>query len=171
MHAIIESDLDEMVLWTREGKTVASFSPHKEILKADRQTLAIISYLVSMAVHDAYGKEVSPDLFTKSVLGFRRIQHVFHSPRGIKRTALGNIERKFRKHSSCRPMSHRAVELTVSEFDNHQRAAWINPFTKTVSTASFQDLFNQALEQATEYIPQIVSGNFTIEQARELTQG
>ena len=44
-----------------------------------------------MAVHDAYGKEVSPDLFTKSVLGFRRIQHVFHSPRGIKRTALGNI--------------------------------------------------------------------------------
>ena len=68
-------------------------------------------------------------------------------------------------------MSHRAVELTVSEFDNHQRAAWINPFTKTVSTASFQDLFNQALEQATEYIPQIVSGNFTMEQARELTQG
>lgn len=171
VHAIIESDLDEMVLWTCEGKTVASFSPHKEILKADRQTLAIISYLVSMAVHDAYGKEVSPDLFTKSVLGFRRIQHVFHSPRGIKRTALGNIERKFRKHSFVQAMSHRAVELTVSEFDNHQRAAWINPFTKTVSTASFQDLFNQTLEQATEYIPQIVSGNFTIEQARELTQG
>ena len=40
-----------------------------------------------------------------------------------------------------------------------------------MSTASFQDLFNQALEQATEYIPQIVSGNFTMEQARELTQG
>ena len=93
VHAIIESDLDEMVLWTCEGKTVASFSPHKEILKADRQTLAIISYLVSMTVHDAYGEEVSPDLFTKSVLGFRRIQHVVHSPRGIKRTALGNIER------------------------------------------------------------------------------
>lgn len=109
VHAIIESDLDEMVLWTCEGKTVASFNPHKEILKADRQTLAIISYLVSMAVHDAYGKEVSPDLFTKSVLGFRRIQHVFHSPRGIKRTALGNIERKFRKHSFVQAMSHRAV--------------------------------------------------------------
>lgn len=68
-------------------------------------------------------------------------------------------------------MSHRAVELTVSEFDNHQRAAWINPFTKTVSTASFQDLFNQALEQATEYIPQIVSGNFTMEQARRAYAG
>lgn len=171
VHAIIESDLDEMMLWTREGKTIATFDPHKEILKADRQTLAIISYLVSMTVRDAYGKEVSPDLFTKSVLSFRRIQHVFHSSRGVKRAALGTIERKFRKHSFVQAMSHRAVELEESEFDNHQRAAWINPFTKAVSTASFQDLFNQALEQVMAAIPQITSGEFTMEQARKLTLG
>lgn len=171
VHAIIESDLDEMMLWTREGKTIATFDPHKEILKADRQSLAIISYLVSMTVRDAYGKEVSPDLFTKSVLGFRRIQHVFHSAHGVKRAALGTVERKFRKHSFVQAMSHRAVELEESEFDNHQRAAWINPFTKAVSTASFQDLFNQALEQAAVAIPEITSGEFTMEQARKLTLG
>lgn len=171
VHAIIESDLDEMMLWTRTGKTVATFDPHKEILKADRQTLAIISYVICMTVRDAYGKEIPANLFSKSVLSFRHIQHVFHSPRGIKRTALGNIERAFRKHSFVQAMSHRAVELDESEFDNHQHAAWINPFTKTVSTASFQDLLNQALEQAMAAIPEITSKDFTMEQARALTQG
>lgn len=171
VHAIIESDLDEMVLWTRTGKTVAQFDPHKEILKADRQTLAIISYLFSMAVKDAYGEEVRPDLFTKSVFGFRRIQHVFHSPHGVKRSVLGNVERKFRKHSFVQAMSHRAVELEESEFDNHQRAAWINPFTKTVSTASFQDLYNQALEQATASVALFTSGTMGLEEAHAFTQG
>ena len=171
VHAIIESDLDEMMLWTHEGKTVASFDPHKEILKADKQTLAIISYLVCMTVRDAYGKEIPANLFSKSVLSFRRIQRVFHSPRGIKRAALGNIERAFRKHSFVQAMSHRAVESDASEFDNHQHAAWINPFTKSVSTASFQDLFNQALEQAAVAIPEVTSKDFTMERARALTQG
>ena len=40
-----------------------------------------------------------------------------------------------------------------------------------MSTASFQDLFNQALEQAMAAIPQITSGEFTMEQARKLTLG
>lgn len=171
VHAIIESDLDEMMLWTRQHKTVAAFDPHKEILKADRQSLAIISYLICMTVKDAYGEEIPPTLFAKSVVSFRRVQKVFHSPHGVKRTMLGNLERKFRKHSFVQAMSHRAVELETSEFDNHQRAAWINPFTKAVSTASFQDLFNQALEQASAAIPQMVSGELTYEQAQKLTQG
>lgn len=171
VHAIIESDLDEMMLWTHEGKTVAEFDPHKEILKADKQSLAIISYLISMAVKDAYGEEVRPDLFSKSVLSFRRVQGVFHSPRGIKRSMLGNVERTFRKHSFVQAMSHRAVELAASEFDNHQRAAWINPFTKAVSTASFQDLFNQALEQAAASVARLTSGKLSLEEARAFTQG
>ncbi len=171
VHAIIESDLDEMMLWTRRGETVRSFRPQKEILKADRQTLSIISYLFSMAVRDAYGQDVRPDLFSKSVLGFRRVQGVFHSAHGKKRAVLGGIERRFRRHSFVQAMSHRAVELDVSEFENHDHAAWVNPFSKAVSTASFHDLYAEALAQADRWIPAMASGELSPQQAHELTAG
>ncbi len=171
VHAIIESDLDEMMLWTRRGKTVQDFRPQKEILKADYQTLSIVSYLFSMAVRDAFGQDVRPDLFTKSVHGFRRIQHVFHSPRGKKREFLGNFERRFRPHSFVQAMSHRAEELEVSDFENATNAAWINPFTKKVNTASFHDLYGEALGQAQNWIGRITSGEFSMQDAKELTEG
>lgn len=171
VHAIIESDLDEMMLWTRRGKTVRKFRPQKEILQANQQTLSIISYLFSMAVRDAFGQDVRPDLFTKSVQGFRHIQGIFHSPHGKKREFLGNVERRFRNHSFVQAMSHRAEPLEQSEFENAEHAAWINPFTKEISTASFQDLYGIALAQAQNWIPRFIEEGFSMEDAKELTEG
>ena len=84
---------------------------------------------------------------------------------------LGGIERKFRRHSFVQAMSHRAVELDISEFENHDHAAWVNPFSKAVSTASFHDLFAEALAQADRWIPVMVSGKLSPKQAHELTDG
>lgn len=65
-------------------------------------------------------------------------------------------------------MSHRAIPLTVSEFDNHQHAVWENPFTGTVTTASFVDLFNQAQQEANDTLLLLFSDDFSLEKAKEI---
>lgn len=171
VHAVIETELDEMILFTRTGQTVATFIPQREILRSSKQALSVMSYQVRCAVQEAYGVVVDPNLFAKSVLCFRRVQGVFHSRQGTKRAVLGSIERRFREHSFVQSMSHRAVELTESSFDNHEHNAWENPFTHETQTASFQDLFAHAIETANDAIPRFLQEGFTEADAKLLTHG
>ncbi len=171
VHAVIESELDEMMLYTRTGQTVATYAPEKEILRCSTKPLKAISAYLSSVIREVYSADVRDDLFYRGVVLFRLVQGVFHSPRGIKRNLLGNIERLLRNHSFVQAMSHRAIPLTVSEFDNHQHAVWENPFTGTVTTASFVDLFNQAQQEASDTLPMLFSDDFSLEEAKEFTRG
>lgn len=171
VHAVIETELDEMMLFTRTGKTVATFAPEREILRSDKQALSVMSYQIHCAFQEAYGITTDPDLFAKSVRCFRKVQRLFHSGHGVKRSVLGAVERRFRTHSFLQSMSHRPVELTESAFDNHEHNAWVNPFTHTVQTSSFQDLFAQAAEAANTAIPQLLGEEFDAQQAQAITLG
>lgn len=171
VHALIESEIDEMMLFTRTGRTVASFNPAREILRCDKQTLAAISYAFHLAVTRATDLPCRLDLFQRSVQCFRTVQGIFHSPRGTKRRVVGAIERLARPHSFFEAMSHRAAPLTESRFDNRGHAPWENPFTHETSTASFTDLFDEARECALSWVPRLVEGAIKPEEAAQLSRG
>ena len=48
-HAVIESEIDEVVLNVKRGETIATFNPSKLILRADDHTLDVISALYPRA--------------------------------------------------------------------------------------------------------------------------
>lgn len=171
VHAVIESELDEMILYTRTGQTVATYAPQKEILRCEKKPLGAISSYIASVIQKVYETNVRDDLFARSVVLFRRVQGIFHSPHGIKRNLLGNLERLLRDHSFVQAMSHRAIALTVSEFDNHRHDVWENPFTNTVSTASFTDLFNQAQQDVSDALPLVLDASFSLDDAKQLTHG
>ena len=171
VHALIEAELDEMMLYIHTERTIADFVPHKELLHVSDQTLAAISLTFVSALWETYEHVVPASLFRKSVHNFRHIQHAFYSAHGTKRAALGAIERTFRRHSFTQAMSHRNIALTESVFDNHEHRVWENPFTNAVSTESFFDLFARALEEAAIWIPRITADDFSLEEARQLTRG
>ncbi len=170
VHALIESELDEMMLYTKTGQTVANISPDKEFIRCDRVSLHTISLFVTQVIKEVYGKTLRDDFFSRSVYSFRRIQRVFHSPHGVKRVLLGKVERLLRNHSFVQAMSHRAIPLKYSSFDNHDHQLWENPFAKTVSSASFMDLFNLALQQASEALVCFSKNDFSLEDARAIVQ-
>lgn len=170
VHAVIETELDELMLYTYTGKTIASFAPHKDILQASDQALASLSYIVGAVLWETYERIAPVDLLSKSVHNFRRIQHMLYSPRGKKRAVLGKIERAVRPHSFLESMSHQNRALTYSDFDNHKHDVWVNPFTGDISTASFMDLFNSTLEESDTWIPKMASGQLSLEEAQTLTQ-
>lgn len=171
VHAVIESELDEMMLYTRTHQTIATRLPHRSILQADEHTLAVVSYLLARTMQRAYGLTISPGLFAQSVHAYRFVQGIFDSPTGFKRAVLGSLERIVRRHSFVQAMQHRPVALETSRFDNHEHQEWINPFTGASSTESFADLFKQAQQKAQQTLPCFAEEGLTLKAAQALTQG
>lgn len=164
VHAVIESELDEMILYTHTGHTVSSFKPYKEILQANEGTLAAISHAVCSTFWETYQRLSPANLFEKSVHNYRKIQCATYSPHGFKRNLYGVVERRFRRHSFAQAFCHRPLALTESAFDNHEHNVWVDPFTNECHTTSFEDIFTNTLEEANTIIPHFISGSLSLDE-------
>ncbi len=169
VHAVIESELDELVLFVKRGETVATFNPSREILKADDHVLSVISKMYAYAAMTEFGLIIPEDAFEASVKRFRRIQALFHSRRGRKRDAIARAEELVRRYSFYRAMSPRAAALEESAFDNRAHVLWKNPFTGEESTDSFWDRYDTARARTKAALEAFASEGFDLEAARAIT--
>ncbi len=170
VHGLIESELDEMVLFCERGLTVKQFNPSTEILHAREAVLNTISKLYSYIGIAVYGQAVPPRAFATAVHDFRFIQGVFHSPTGIKRELIARAEELVRAHSFYRAMSHRAVACNTCHFDNHEHNTWENPFTNEESREGFWDIFKAAETRALAAVATFPRRGFTVQAARAITR-
>lgn len=74
------------------------------------------------------------------------------SPRGIKRSLFGTLERLTRPHSLVQAMSTRVDVHDDCAFSNNEHLPWNNPSTHETSTESFDDLFDAAVVEAVDAI-------------------
>lgn len=169
VHALIESELDELVLTVRRRSSITEFDPSSEILKASDHVLDVVSSMYAFMAMDVYGLAVPADAFRASVKLFRRVQRLFWSPTGTKRAVIGSIESLVRPFSFYRAMSHRAEPLTESAFDNPGHEPWKNPFTGEVRTESFLDLFDEARGKAGALLDAFDAAGFDEAAAHALT--
>lgn len=170
VHALIESELDELVLTTHRDETIATFNPSKVILKASAHVLDAISSLYVPVAREVYDLIIPADTFKASVRAFRTVQGLFYSPSGLKHNVLGRVETLVRPYSFYRAMSHRNRKLTQSAFDNHEHRRWEDPYTHTISTSSFEDLFGKAKKRAETALIALDAPTFDIEVARLITR-
>lgn len=169
LHALIESEFDEMILFVKQEKTVATFNPSTEILKASNFVLDTISKIYTYIALVVYGTLLPEKTFTSSVKSFRRIESIFSSPTGTKRFALGTLEELFRPYSFVRAMSPRAIEITESQFGNHDHATWENPFTGEASTRDFWDIYRKAQDDTKGALETFDSETFGSVEAESIT--
>lgn len=171
VHAEIERDLDEMVLFATTGRTVERWRPHERALAASRAVLAAVDKLYFYAALWVFERAVDPRTFSTAVREFRLVQRVFDSPSGRKRTALAAAERLVTRapFSLVAAMSHRARPEDTSDFDNRDHRAWENPFTHETSTASFWDLFDAAHARVLPVLDELLSPGLDLAGARVLT--
>lgn len=170
VHAVIETELDEMTLFTQTGKTVATFAPQDEILKCSDFALNAIGSMYVHVADQVLGQSIRPDLFPNAVYAFRAVQAFFHSPRGLKRNALRMLESKVSKATFARAMMHRPVEAEDTPYANSDHKPWINPFTGRSSASSFQDLVELAENDVALWLPRYADPAFSLEQAEALTR-
>ncbi len=171
VHAEVERDLDEMVLFATTGRTVERWRPHEHALAASHSTLAAIDKLYFYATLWIFERAIDPRTFSTSVREFRLVQRLFDSPSGKKRAVLGTVEGLVTRSpfSLVRSMSHRPRACDTSDFDNRDHGAWENPFTHEVSTASFWDLYDAARARVLPTLDELLAPEFDLEAARALT--
>lgn len=171
VHAEIERDFDEMVLYTKLHRTVQSYKPYREVLRLDEPALEAVGRMYSLVLQSVYGIYAPQNLYVKAVHDFRVVQHLFYSRTGQKAGALGAVEKLVARkpYSLERAMAHRARAEETSDFDNRDHALWANPFTKKESRDSFWDIYDAAKKRAAKAIALYAGDGFTLEEAAELT--
>lgn len=173
VHAEIERDFDEMVLFSATGKTVERWRPHEHVLAASHATLAAIDKLYFYVALWVFGRPIDPRTFSTAVLEFRLVQRAFDSPTGRKRSAVAALERLATRSpfSLVNAMSHRARPEATSAFDNRDHRPWENPFTHEVATTGFWDLYEDARSRALPALADLLlSEDLDLSAASELTQ-
>ena len=170
VHAVIESEYDEMVLTVKRGETVATFNPAVNILKGSDRMLRIVSLLYANMAFSVFGKIIPRNAFGDAVRCFRLVQHLFHSGSGVKREAIARIEELVRPYSFYRAMSHRAIPAETCAYDNREHAAWENPFTHEKSADSFWDRYEKAQRRFDEVSALFDADSFDAEVARTITR-
>lgn len=171
VHAEIERDFDEMVLYALTGQTVERYRPHERVLQASSAVLAAVNKLYFYVALWVYEHAIDPRTFSTAVHEFRLMQRLFDSPSGRKRTVLGTVERVAGKsqYSLLCSMSHRARAEETSDFDNREHKVWENPFTHARSTTDFWDIYNTAQSKVLATEDELFSPGFDLAGARALT--
>ena len=175
VHAEIERDLDEMVLFSKRGETVETYRPYKEVLRGRDEMLRVLGdvYFASVVGPLADGEPTANRVFPLAVTCFRVAQRMFWSPTGTKTSGLAALEGPLlhKRYSLVRAMSHRVRPEATSVFDNRDRVEWRNPFTNEASHESFWDLYDGALEQVKPAIECVLGDGFDEGAVAKLTQG
>ncbi|MCH4084012.1 MAG: hypothetical protein DUD33_00605 [Coriobacteriaceae bacterium] len=172
VHAEIERDLDEMVLFSKTGMTVRSFRPYREILRADDETLAVIDKLYFYMNLWTYSKTLELDCYSRAVKSFRLVQRLFYTPNQGKTRVLAPIERRLghSRYSLYAAMAHRDRAEQTSDFDNREGRPWRNPFDGTVSTDGFWQLYQGAQDEVAGALDAFFSLEFDEAAAEALTR-
>ena len=173
VHAEIERDLDEAILYARTGKTIKSYRPYSEVLRASLRTLYVLDRVYFYVLLWTYDQPTDTRIFSSAVVDNRMIQRLIYSPDGKKAKFLSRVERTFAPHrySLMEAISHRPRASADSDFDNHEGHAWIDSATGTKRHESFWDLYDAALANVPYALDMFFSHDFNLEAARKLTHG
>lgn len=173
VHANIEREIDEMMLFRKRSCTVAEYHPPDEVLRGSAEVLAAIDGLYGQALPVVLAHAIAPGTFSMAVRLFRLANRLFWSPKGAKRAIIGSLERlaKGVPLSFYCAMSHRARPAPTTRLDNHEHGVWHHPFLPETSTDSFLDLYDRAQGTVLTAVRVLFSESFPIQDARALTRG
>lgn len=173
VHAEIERELDEMVLYEKTGRTVRTFKPYRDILQASDATLRALGKMVEFASMKALRMFPAQDAFGASVKNYRLAMRAFYSPAQRRANAVAFAETRIMRRggSFFKAMSHRDRAESTSAFDNRDHAPWENPFTHETQTTDFWDIFNAAKAQAHDALRAAMLPTFDVEAAELITGG
>lgn len=170
IHALIETELDELLLAEKLNTTVADYSPHDEILACPTAELAAISTRFASVAENAYGMTVPKLAFVTSVNMYRVAQAALDSKRDGVRKYADYAKLAGKAYLHIQALTHSATPQAVVSFANNDHVPWPHPFEpgKTVS-ASFDELYEDTLRRACTVVPLFAQRDFSSADCAELT--
>ena len=87
VHAVIETELDELVLTAKRDETVATYHPATSVLRGRDSMLDTVGRLYATAIDAAFGLTMPKGMFKSAVRAERAAQRALYSPTGAKSAA------------------------------------------------------------------------------------
>lgn len=146
VHAIIESDLDVLMLQRkRNGATVADYPPESELVTTGRIN-KVAGALTSYMALSVYGLDVGANEYGGAVADMKLAYRLIEPAGSPVSAAIGIFEGMARGHSLLGALAHRVTRTAPVRAGNLNHYAWENPFTGQVSHESFPEVFDRALD-------------------------
>ena len=145
VHAIIESDLDVLMLQRkRDGATVEDCPPVAELVTNERIN-KVAGALMSFTARSVYDLKVSANQFAGAV-GDMQLAYRLIEPAGSPAANLiGRLEGLVSGYSLLGSLAHRVSHVPPAAAGNLADKPWEDPFTGAASSESFPEVFDRAL--------------------------
>ena len=144
LHAIIEADIDVWMLWQKRHKTICE-APASLALVSTAHIDQQVSELIAHTARSVFDLELGTQEFAKAVRDYRCIYQLMDPPAKRLPRMLGRIESSCREVSRIEAQRHPITASDECASANLRHHPWRHPFTDELSTASFADLFHDAL--------------------------
>lgn len=148
LHHRFESMMDTMMLKKYYHMDIRDF-PTYEICEFDDEMLKAIARIYVPAIKDTFNEEIKVYQLREALTSWKEIQKMLHDPKAKKIKFLKAVEKVLRRPWA---ISGNVVPVEIDDtFDvlNEQKEAWLHPCDhQETSDASFQELFDEAIDQA-----------------------
>ena len=147
VHAVIESDLDVLMLQLkRNGATAADCPPVGELV-SNEHVDAVAGALMSNIAYNVYGLEVGVREYGGAVADMQLVYTLIEPAGGKRARAFELIERTFvSDYSLLHSLAHLVTSEPPARTGNLGHLSWKNPFTEEESEESFPEVFSRALD-------------------------
>lgn len=158
IHAVIESDLDSWVLWEMRRQTVLDTPSTAALMRTDPVD-RVAGAMVSQMAWEVFQLHLGADEYGRAVEDYRLFYRAIDPPKSHLLRTLSSLELIKRNYSRLRAQAHVVTTSDTCASANLDHRLWRNPATGEASTASFPDLFHDALYAWPEFSKSLVLGN------------
>ena len=154
VHAIIEAAIDSWLLWRRHQHTVLDEAPASD-LRRTRRTDEVAGAILSSIALDACDVDLPPTEYGSAVDDMQFFYSFVEPAGSVRCRFLGATECLLRHVAMPQTpfMAHEPTEATTCDYANTDRLPWKDPANAKASTASFEDLYGEALARFADVVP------------------
>lgn len=158
VHAIIESDLDVLMLQRkRGGATTAEYPPKGELVTTARIN-KVAGTLMSYVARGVFDLVVDAPEYAGAVADMRLVYQLIEPAGAPTSQLIGRLEGAVRGHSLLASLAHRVTVEPPVRAGNLGHIEWENPFTRDISNESFPEVFDRALDDYEQAAAAFVEG-------------
>lgn len=168
VHAVIESDLDLLMLQLkRGGATVKDHPPESELVTTARVN-KVAGALMSHVAGTVYHLPVAAGDYGGAVADMRLIYRLIEPAGAPISSGLSALEGLGGGYSLLGALAHRVTTEQPTRAGNMEHAVWENPFTLAPFCESFPELFDRALDDYPAAAIRFIEGDSMEELTRHI---
>ena len=158
VHAVIESDLDVLMLQLkRGGATTADYPPAGELVTTERIN-KVAGALTSFMAGSVYGLQVGANEYGGAVADMQLAYRLIEPAGSPFLRVAAKLEGLVKDYSLLQSLAHRVTAEAPSGAGNLACRDWENPFTHQLSSESFPAVFERALNDYGQAAARFING-------------